>query len=209
MNAKIERKKGHATFLSESCFLVFNLIFLSIVACLLLEIGFAIHIFMKGIPVTKTFIQHILDFDISFITYDHKNNLYKIFAKISNMQNALENKSHTYLNSSIIHIFFQIIKITITRFYLFILFIPFICLILSLFIIDGLAERDKRKFQGARESTLFFHRLKPLAKFFFYLLFFAYMAIPLAFPPELLITPMAILSGLFCMLSIKTFKKYL
>jgi len=78
-----------------------------------------------------------------------------------------------------------------------------------IFFADGLIQRDIRKFQGARESTLFFHRIKPLSIFFIYTIFFIYMATPLPLPPELTLIPMILLSGLSTMLTIRTYKKYL
>jgi hypothetical protein len=81
----------------------------------------------------------------------------------------------------------------------------FLCVLM----IDGLVLRDKRKFQGARESTFIFHRLKPLAKISFFSLFFIYMVIPYSVLPGVFLVPMVMLSSLFTMLAIKSFKKYL
>jgi energy-coupling factor transporter transmembrane protein EcfT len=80
---------------------------------------------------------------------------------------------------------------------------------LGVLMIDGLALRDKRKFQGARESTFLFHRLKPLAKLSFFSLFIIYMVMPYGISPSVFLIPMVALSSLFTMLSIKSFKKYL
>jgi len=76
-------------------------------------------------------------------------------------------------------------------------------------VIDGLVQRDIRKFKGSRESALFFHRIKPLAIHFLFFTFFIYMVLPLPISPELILIPMAIISGICISLSIKSYKKYL
>jgi integrating conjugative element membrane protein (TIGR03747 family) len=114
-----------------------------------------------------------------------------------------------FIGESIIETFIEIAVIILIRLCLFVAFIPFMFVIIFVLIIDGLAQRDKRKFQGARESTFLFHRLKPLAKLSFFFLFFIYMVFPYMVMPELFLMPMVILSSLFMMLTIKSFKKYL
>ena len=99
-------------------------------------------------------------------------------------------------------------KIVLARFFTFIEFLPCLLVILFVFIVDGLVQRDKRKFHGARESALLFHRLKPLGGVSFYGLFFAYMAVPIMLPSTVFLLPMACLTSVFTMLSIKYFKKY-
>ena len=54
--------------------------------------------------------------------------------------------------------------------------IPLFSLSLSIGLVDGLVQRDIRKFQGARESTLLFHRIKRCGAAIFFLPLFAYLA---------------------------------
>ena len=49
---------------------------------------------------------------------------------------------------------------------------------LFVLIVDGLGQRDIRKFQGARESAFIFHRIKPLTATLFYAAFLAYSSAP-------------------------------
>lgn len=156
----IPDKKRHATMIGTLGFLLFDLIWISLLAWILLEILFI----YKAI-------------------HNHNTNLVKIFIDVS--------------------------QLSLARIRIFIKFIPFLLVILSIFIIDGLVLRDKRKFQGARESTFIFHRIKPLAKFSFILLYFIYMVLPYPVMPSLFLLPMALLTGLFATLTIRSFKKYL
>jgi len=78
----------------------------------------------------------------------------------------------------------------------------------SIMIIDGLVQRDIRKFKGERESTLYFHKLKPLAPFSFYFIYFIYLCLPYPYSPVVFLLPMVGLTSMFIMLTIKHFKKY-
>jgi len=99
-------------------------------------------------------------------------------------------------------------KLIWARLHLFIHYIPFITVIFVIFIIDGLVQRDIRKFQCARESAFIFHRLKPLASQMCCVTFFCYMCVPINISSEYFFVPMACLSGLFIKLSVENFKKY-
>ena len=114
-----------------------------------------------------------------------------------------------YIGENVSNIIIGTIEIILTRAYLFIVSIPFMGAILFVLITDGLAQRDIRKFQGSRESTFYFHRLKPLSGTSFFFLFFLYMVTPLAIPPEIFLIPIVVLSGVFTTLAIRSFKKYL
>ena len=202
----LDKQKGYATFWSGSFFLVFNIIFLVIASWIALEVWFYIQMIRNSTYHIET---PILEHYLITIQQTHPFIFSEILKSINEIQNLLTFKCERYINKNIITLFFKILEITLARFYLFILSIPFFLLIFGVSVIDGLVQRDKRKFQAARESTFLFHRIKPLAKISFYLIFFIYMTMPIAILPELFLIPMAISSSLFTLLSIKSFKKYL
>ena len=52
------------------------------------------------------------------------------------------------------------LAVVVKRFWVFIMALPLFLLSLILGLVDGLVQRDIRKFKGARESTLLFHKIK-------------------------------------------------
>jgi len=79
--------------------------------------------------------------------------------------------------------------------------------ILLLGFVDGLVQRDVRKFSGGHESALLYHRSKSLALSVFILGCFLYLVLPLSLKPEWILLPTAFICAYFVMLSTKYFKK--
>ena len=65
-------------------------------------------------------------------------------------------------------IFLESVVILGMRFFIFLLALPLFILFVCLGCVDGLVQRDIRKFQAARESTYFFHRIKRTWTFCFF-----------------------------------------
>ena len=82
-----------------------------------------------------------------------------------------------------------------------------IALIMLVGVVDGLVQRDIRKFSGARETALLYHRAKSIALSFIIIGFFVYLILPLNIAPEFILIPTAAISAYFLMVSIKLFKK--
>lgn len=99
-------------------------------------------------------------------------------------------------------------EIVIDRLFIFILSLPLWGSLLFVMTVDGLVQRDIRKFQAARESTFLFHWLKLLTSKLFYSFFLVYMSIPWVIQPQTLLLPMALIVSVLVMLSIKNYKKY-
>jgi integrating conjugative element membrane protein (TIGR03747 family) len=99
-------------------------------------------------------------------------------------------------------------KVISIRLFIFILSFPLWLSVLFVMIVDGLVQRDIRKFQAARESTFLFHRLKLLTENLFYSFFLIYMSMPIAIQPEALLLPTVIIVSVLFKLSIKYYKKY-
>lgn len=86
--------------------------------------------------------------------------------------------------------------------------LPLFLLSLSMGLVDGLVQRDIRKFQGARESTLLFHRIKRCGAVIFFLPLLAYFAWLSPVSPLWFLMPMAIALGCWLALGLRLFKKY-
>jgi hypothetical protein len=203
-----QSKTSHPTVLGVLFFTLFNLILLSILSWIILEVWFSVQLvfFDPGINIA---IQKILNSNISMLAkYDFQllDDVLNIF---QGMQNGIHSWCGSYMGGNFVEIFIGVTEIILIRCCIFVAFIPFMIVILCILVIDGLVQRDKRKFQGARESTFLFHRLKPLAKLSFFSLFFIYMIVPYEISPDLFLIPMVMLSSLFTMLAIRSFKKYL
>ncbi len=87
--------------------------------------------------------------------------------------------------------------------------LPLMALIISIFLIDGLVQRDIRKFQFARESTYLFHRSKLYLSFCFYVPMFIYFVSPVLINAKLFFTAIGLVLGMITHFSTTHFKKYL
>jgi integrating conjugative element membrane protein (TIGR03747 family) len=95
-----------------------------------------------------------------------------------------------------------------TRLFIFFLSGPFVLLCVFLGLVDGLVQRDIRKFQAARESTYLFHRIKKMWKPFFFVPLFFYFACPLVVSFLWFLLPMVIGLSVLIKISLQSFKKY-
>jgi integrating conjugative element membrane protein (TIGR03747 family) len=84
-----------------------------------------------------------------------------------------------------------------------------LCILLGLVgFIDGLVQRDLRKFCGGRESALVYHRAKRYIMPTLMTGFFIYLILPLPLSPIWIFLPTAILFGLVIRITVSRFKKY-
>ncbi len=203
-----QSKTKHPTLLGSILFTLFNLILLTILSWILLETWFTVEIILKNDGIYSA-IQQILNNNHIIMKHYHSQYIDTALNIFNRMYNTIHRLCGGYIGENIIKVFLDVTEITLTRSCLFIQFIPFMIVTLFVLIIDGLVLRDKRKFQGARESTFLFHRLKPMAKLSFFSLYFIYMIMPYSVTPGMFLIPMVMLSSLFTMLAIKSFKKYL
>lgn len=100
------------------------------------------------------------------------------------------------------------VAVVVTRLWILITAFPLFLLSLSVGLIDGLVQRDIRKFQGKRESALLFHRIKRGGAAIFFLPLLAYLAWLSPVSSLWFLAPMAISIGLWLALSLRFFKKY-
>lgn len=201
-------KLHYATAVSTIFYICFNLVLLTFVSWVLLIGWFGIMRYWNPDCSGINQVQKMLNNEI------YKNHLLSnVLAKITQIQCymklSLNYLVDSPLNDRITAIIFESTQIIIMRLNAFILMIPSFMLINFIFVIDGLVQRDIRKFKGARESTFFFHRVKSFLKICFFTLFFVYMAVPIAILPEIILIPMMLLTSYFTLLSITNYKKYL
>jgi hypothetical protein len=184
-------------------FVVLNCTLISVIALLLLCAWFGAssmlnhhsEIIYKIQQINTLETDYLSNLGISLVSYD----------VWFNRLLSLNSNSHTV---SALHVLSILIELVFKRIIIFIAFIPCAAIIMTLMITEGLVQRDIRKFTGARESALYFHRLKPLTIWIFYLSFFLYLVCPYPITPMLFLIPMISMTSLLTMLTIKYFKKY-
>jgi integrating conjugative element membrane protein (TIGR03747 family) len=111
------------------------------------------------------------------------------------------------LKTRILPLLTGVVAVVIYRLWVFITALPLLALSLGLGLIDGLVQRDIRKFQGAGETALLFHRLKRGGAALFFVPFFLYMAWLSPVSPLRFFLPMAAGLGLWLALTMRFFKK--
>ncbi len=185
-------------------FSVLNLALVTILGLIVLSVWVAVEIFIGNSSDVLGKIQSIIEIENNYIanfdigSTDAINRFIKKIhgvCGISFARNSYE-------------IFVSLLEVLLKRILIFLSFIPFIVLIFSLMVTDGLVQRDIRKFKGERESALYFHRVKPLAAFSFYLIYFIYLCFPYPYSPVVFLLTMTALTSVFMMLTVKYFKKY-
>jgi integrating conjugative element membrane protein (TIGR03747 family) len=100
------------------------------------------------------------------------------------------------------------LAVILKRFWVFVTALPLFFLSLMIGLVDGLVQRDIRKFQGARESSLLFHTIRYSGTALFFLPLLTYFAWLSPVSPAWFFIPMAVVMGLWFTFSLRFFKKY-
>jgi integrating conjugative element membrane protein (TIGR03747 family) len=95
------------------------------------------------------------------------------------------------------------------RGFIVLLALPMFLILITVGVVDGLVQRDIRKFQCARESTYIFHRIKRSWAGYFFVLLWLYLVCPLALSPLWFLLPMAMGLTVLIQMGVTSFKKYL
>ena len=103
----------------------------------------------------------------------------------------------------------QIVQVFFVRVAILILALPVFGLFSILAIVDGLVQRDLRRWGGGRESSFVYHYARRAALPLVMIAWVIYLALPFSLHPTFIILPFAILSGLSVAVTASTFKKYL
>ena len=102
-----------------------------------------------------------------------------------------------------------VIQIFAVRLAVLILAFPAFVLLALLGLIDGLVQRDIRRWSGGRESSFVYHWAKKILYPSLILPWIIYLAMPVSVHPNLIVLPFAVLFAISVMVMASTFKKYI
>lgn len=76
-------------------------------------------------------------------------------------------------------------------------------------VVDGLVERDLRRFGGGMERAMLYHYVKPHARMIVVLAWVIYLSAPIGMHPNVIFVPAALLFGWVVFTTVSSFKKFL
>lgn len=103
----------------------------------------------------------------------------------------------------------QTIQVFAVRLAVLCLATPVFLLLAIVGLVDGLVQRDLRRWGGGRESSYLYHYAKKSVWPFALTSWICYLALPVSLHPAFIVLPFAILLGLTVALTASRFKKYL
>ncbi|MCE2573839.1 TIGR03747 family integrating conjugative element membrane protein [Motilimonas eburnea] len=123
------------------------------------------------------------------------------------IQKYMKAFSHYFMEYFIAAIY--IIQIFLMRLVILVFSIPMFALFAVIGIVDGLTQRDVRKWSGGRESGLIYHTSKAFIFPSFAIAWIAYLSLPVSVHPNFIVIPCAIITALLLSTASSSFKKYL
>jgi len=103
----------------------------------------------------------------------------------------------------------QIVQVFSVRLAILCMATPVFLLFSLVGIIDGLVQRDLRRWGGGRESSYLYHYAKNSVWMFMLSAWVSYLALPVSLHPVFIVLPFAILFAISISVTASTFKKYL
>lgn len=103
----------------------------------------------------------------------------------------------------------QVTQVFSVRLAILILAMPVFLLFSLVALVDGLVQRDLRRWGGGRESSFVYHYAKKAAFPLVILTWVTYLALPFSLHPTFVVLPFATLFALTVAVTASTFKKYL
>ncbi len=103
----------------------------------------------------------------------------------------------------------QIVQVFSVRLAILCLATPVFLLFSLIGLVDGLVQRDLRRWGGGRESSYLYHYAKKSVWIFMLSAWVGYLALPFSLHPAFIVMPFAILFGFSISITASTFKKYL
>ena len=103
----------------------------------------------------------------------------------------------------------QVTQVFSVRLAILTLAMPIFLLFSLVALVDGLVQRDLRRWGGGRESSFVYHYAKKAALPLVILTWVTYLALPFSLHPSFIILPFATLFALTVAVTASTFKKYL
>lgn len=221
VNSRYQPKKTYSTIFSLTCHILGMISVLSLLAWMLLFLWFGVHVVKNEFSMKE--IQLIIHNQSSFIECFYPKKTNTLLVKINQIEAVLHMVLGRLDDLIKVHCKFVLTKVSMIwlllieksiiiitiRLFTFMMSLPLLVSAIFIGIVDGLGQRDIRKFEGARESTFFFHRIKPMISKIFYLLFLIYLCLPFSFHPLVILVPMMVLLSLTIMLTLRSYKKYL
>jgi len=222
-------QKKYTTIISSILHWILILLLLTILSWFLLLIWFGIqYSYQESFIVTEKmhelmqlnngiistyYISAFYHFILSMkgIEYLANHHLYLLIQWIIKVLNNIHYKMHVsseVMSQMIINVLFVPAEIVMGRLCIFVINLPFLISVLLIALIDGLGQRDIRKYQGARESAFFFHRIKPMTGKLFFLGFLVYMSWPWVISPLSFLIPITLIFSGMVIYLVKNFKKY-
>ena len=119
--------------------------------------------------------------------------------------------AQTFIGSSIEYLkaAMNITELVAVRVAIALLSLPAFILIGIAATVDGLVERDLRKFGGGIERAMVYHYVKPHAKPIIVLAWLVYLSMPVSIHPNMIFIPAALMFGLVTFITVSSFKKFL
>lgn len=111
---------------------------------------------------------------------------------------------HTYAEASIYVLLTYIIRLTVI-----VLTSPIFILAAIVGVVDGLVQRDLRRFGVGRESAFKYHHAKKMITKTMFTAWTIFIVSPISIHPDLIFTPAAVFFGFIIAYTIANFKKYL
>jgi len=103
----------------------------------------------------------------------------------------------------------QIVKVFSVRLVILCLATPVFLLFSLIGLVDGLVQRDLRRWGGGRESSYLYHHAKKSVWIFVLTAWVSYLALPFSLHPVFIVLPFAIMFAISISVTASTFKKYL
>lgn len=103
----------------------------------------------------------------------------------------------------------QVIQVFSARIAILTLAMPVFLLFSLVALVDGLVQRDLRRWGGGRESSFVYHYAKKAAFPLIILTWVTYLALPFSLHPTFVVLPFAVMFALTVSVTASTFKKYL
>jgi integrating conjugative element membrane protein (TIGR03747 family) len=103
----------------------------------------------------------------------------------------------------------QVTQVFSVRLAILVLAMPIFVMFCLVAVVDGLVQRDLRRWGGGRESSFVYHWAKRAALPLLALTWILYLALPFSLHPSFVVLPFATLFALSVAVTASTFKKYL
>ena len=103
----------------------------------------------------------------------------------------------------------QIVQVFSVRLVILTLATPVFLLLSLLGLVDGLVQRDLRRWGGGRESSYLYHYAKKSVWMFMLSAWVIYLALPTSLHPVFIVLPFSVLFAISISVTASTFKKYL